>query len=135
MVLTDFWRGMANPSRLIFHRASDAQLTGPFSEDAFAIVLRNLIENALVHGRPEEPVEVFLEDGGPVRIVNAAPAMTEAELASIRRRFSRGKTEAAGSGLGLSIVERLLGQMNGHLMLLSPASGRDDGFEARIVLS
>ncbi|MFK4769626.1 MULTISPECIES: ATP-binding protein [Rhizobium/Agrobacterium group] len=135
MVLTDFWRGMANPSRLIFHRAPDAQLTGPFSEDAFAIVLRNLIENALVHGRPEEPVEVFLEDGGPVRIVNAAPAMTETELASIRRRFSRGKTEAAGSGLGLSIVERLLGQMNGHLVLLSPASGRDDGFEARIVLS
>jgi len=135
MVLTDFWRGMANPSRLIFHRAPGAQLTGPFSEDAFAIVLRNLIENALVHGRPGEPVEVFLEDGGSVRIVNAAPAMTEADLASIRRRFSRGKTEAAGSGLGLSIVERLLGQMNGRLQLLSPASGRDDGFEARIFLA
>lgn len=135
MVLTDFWRGMANPSRLIFHRAPGAQLTGPFSEDAFAIVLRNLIENALVHGRPGEPVEVFLEDGGPVRIINAAPAMTEADLASIRRRFSRGKTEAAGSGLGLSIVERLLGQMNGRLQLLSPASGRNDGFEARIFLA
>lgn len=135
MVLTDFWRGMANPSRLVFHRAPNAQLKGPFSEDAFAIVLRNLIENALVHGRPEASVEVFLEDGGPVRIVNSATAMTEAGLASIRRRFSRGKTEAAGSGLGLSIVERLLGQMNGRLVLLSPASGRDDGFEARIFLS
>lgn len=135
MVLTDFWRSMADPTRLVFHRTADAQLTGPFSEDAFAIVLRNLIENALVHGTAGEPVEVFLENGGPVRIVNAAPAMTEAELAAIRKRFSRGKTEAAGSGLGLSIVERLLAQMNGRLVLVSPASGRNDGFEARIFLS
>lgn len=135
MVLTDFWRSMADPERLEFKRTPGAKLIGPFSEDAFAIVLRNLIENALVHGTPEKPVEVFLDDGGTVRIVNAAAAMTETELASIRKRFSRGKTEAAGSGLGLSIVERLLGQMNGRLALLSPASGRDDGFEARIVLS
>ncbi len=135
MVLTDFWRSMADPTRLVFHRTADAQLTGPFSEDAFAIVLRNLIENALVHGTAGEPVEVFLENGGPVRIVNDAPTMTEAELAAIRKRFSRGKTEAAGSGLGLSIVERLLAQMNGRLVLVSPASGRNDGFEARIFLS
>lgn len=135
MVLTDFWRSMADPTRLVFHRTAGAQLTGPFSEDAFAIVLRNLIENALVHGTAGMPVEVFLENGGPVRIVNGASAITEAELASIRKRFSRGKTEAAGSGLGLSIVERLLGQMNGRLVLFSPASGRNDGFEARIVLS
>ncbi|TNM64083.1 two-component sensor histidine kinase [Aliirhizobium smilacinae] len=135
MVLTDFWRSMADPARLVFKRTPGAQLIGPFSEDAFAIVLRNLVENALVHGTPGEPVEVFLDDGGPVRIVNGAPRMTEAELASIRKRFSRGKTEAGGSGLGLSIVERLLGQMNGRLVLLSPASGRDGGFEARIFLS
>ncbi len=134
MVLTDFWRSMADPARLVFHQAPGAELLGPFSEDAFAIVLRNLIENALVHGTREKPVEVFLDDGGTVRIVNGAAAMNDAELASIRKRFSRGKTEAAGSGLGLSIVERLLGQMNGRLVLLSPASGRDDGFEARIVL-
>lgn len=134
MVLTDFWRGMNEPQRLVLHRAEGAKLTGPFSEDAFAIVLRNLIENALVHGRPGTPVEVFLDNGGPVRIVNASPVMSEGELATIRKRFSRGRTEAAGSGLGLSIVERLLGQMGGKLVLLSPAEGRADGFEARVEL-
>lgn len=134
MVLTDFWRGMADPERLVLHRAADARLTGPYSVDAFAIVLRNLIENALVHGKPGEPVEVFLENGGPVRIVNSAAVMTEQELASIRKRFSRGKTEATGSGLGLSIVDRLLRQMGGQLVLLSPANGRLDGFEARVEL-
>jgi two-component system OmpR family sensor kinase len=134
MVLTDFWRGMNEPQRLILHRAEGAKLTGPFSEDAFGIVLRNLIENALVHGRPGTPVEVFLDNSGPVRIVNASPVMSEGELATIRKRFSRGRTEAAGSGLGLSIVERLLGQMGGRLVLLSPAEGRVDGFEARVEL-
>ena len=134
MVLTDFWRSMAQPQRLILHRAEGAKLTGPFSEDAFAIVLRNLIENALVHGKPGEPVEVFLQDGGPVRVINASAVMSEGELATIRKRFSRGKTNAAGSGLGLSIVERLLGQMGGRLVLLSPAEGRKDGFEARVEL-
>lgn len=134
MVLTDFWRGMNEPQRLVLNRAEGAKLTGLFSEDAFAIVMRNLIENALVHGRPGEPVEVFLDNGGPVRIVNAAVVMSEGELATIRKRFSRGRTEAAGSGLGLSIVERLLGQMGGKLVLFSPADGCADGFEARLEL-
>jgi two-component system OmpR family sensor kinase len=134
MVMTDFWRSMAEPQRLVLHRSPGAELIGPFSEDAFAIVMRNLIENALVHGRQTEPVEVFLENGGPVRVANGADQLTKPELDAIRRRFSRGRTDAIGSGLGLSIVERLLGQMKGRLVLLSPASGRNDGFEARVHL-
>jgi two-component system OmpR family sensor kinase len=135
MVVTDFQRSMANPERLVLHRAATARLAGPFSEDAFAIVLRNLIENAIVHGRSDGAVEVFLEDAGLVRIINGAAVMTVDQLAAIRKRFGRGATNASGSGLGLSIVERLLGQMGGRLVLLSPASGRKDGFEAIIELA
>lgn len=134
MVVTDFRRSMDEPERLVLHRAPGARLAGPFSEDAFAIVLRNLIENALVHGTRNTPVEIFLEEDGCLRIVNGADVMSDAQLASIRKRFSRGNTAAAGSGLGLSIVERLLSQMNGRLVLLSPASSRRDGFEARLEL-
>jgi two-component system OmpR family sensor kinase len=134
MVITDFQRGMADPQRLVLVRAPDAQLVGRYNPDAFAIVMRNLIENALIHGDPEGPVRVDLESGGAVRIVNEAPVLGAHELASIRKRFSRGNTTANGSGLGLSIVERLLGQMNGRLVLLSPASGQSSGFEARVEL-
>ncbi|WP_244476199.1 histidine kinase dimerization/phospho-acceptor domain-containing protein [Rhizobium sp. Leaf306] len=134
MVVTDFQRGMADPDRLVLRHPTGARLTAPVSEDGFAIVLRNLIENALIHGTPDKPVEVFLEDGGPVRITNGSPVMSAIELAAIRKRFGRGRTEAEGSGLGLSIVDRLLGQMNGQLILASPATGRSDGFEARIEL-
>ncbi len=134
MVVTDFQRSMPDPGRLLLIRTPDAHLNGPFSVDAFAIVMRNLIENALIHGSPEVPVEVRVEEDRAVRVVNGAPAMTTEHLASIRKRFSRGNTAASGSGLGLSIVDRLLGQMGGRLVLLSPAVGRDDGFEARVEL-
>jgi two-component system OmpR family sensor kinase len=59
--------------------------------------------------------------------------MSEAELAAVRKRFSRGKTAAEGSGLGLSIAERLLAQMRASLILTSPIRGRADGFQADIV--
>lgn len=133
MVLLDFWRSMSDPERLVLHRPEGARLIGPFSEDAFAIVLRNLIENALLHGKKGEPVEVSLDGEGRVRIVNGGALIGEGELNSLRNRFTRGKTEARGSGLGLSIVDRLLKQMGGQLELRSPANGRLEGFEAQVI--
>jgi two-component system OmpR family sensor kinase len=134
MVVTDFQRSMARPQRLRLICEPGTQLTAQVSADAFAIVIRNLIENALNHGSDEEPIEIHLDEGNVVRVVNSAPLMTAEDLSSIRRRFSRGNTSVSGSGLGLSIVDRLLGQMNAVLVLLSPAAGRSDGFEARVEL-
>ena len=59
--------------------------------------------------------------------------MSADELAGLKRRFRRGRTEAHGSGLGLAIAERIVTQIGGRLELLSPATGRSEGFEARIV--
>ena len=133
LVVTDFQRASQDADRIRLRN----ELSGPGlregTADAFAIVLRNLIENALMHGRPGEPVEIVLTEAGDVRILNGAPFFSEAELAAVRKRFSRGKTLAAGSGLGLSIAERLLAQMRASLVLKSPVPGRVDGFEAHIV--
>lgn len=135
VVVTDFQRASDDAGRI--RLSSD--LSGPAlregSADAFAIVLRNLIENALLHGRTAEPVDIHLFGTGNVRIRNAAPPLGEAELAAVRKRFSRGKTMAAGSGLGLSIAERLLAQMRANLVLNSPIPGRVDGFQADVVFS
>jgi len=133
LVVTDFQRASDDAGRI--RLTSD--LAGPVlregTADAFAIVLRNLIENALLHGRVREPVEIHLTEAGNVRIRNGAPALAEAELAAVRKRFSRGRTMAAGSGLGLAIAERLLAQMQASLVLTSPIPGRIDGFQADIV--
>ena len=133
VVVTDFQRASTDADRI---RLRD-DLAGPAlregAADAFAIVLRNLIENALLHGRVDEPVEIHVTADGNVRILNGAPRLSEAELAAVRKRFSRGRTLATGSGLGLSIADRLLAQMRASLVLTSPVPGRVDGFQAEIV--
>jgi len=129
LVVMDFQRSAPGASRLQLHRAPGAALTGNYSEDAFAIVLRNLIENALLHGDRDETVDISLEAGGVVRIVNGAAVLSPDELAAVRKRFGRGATTSPGSGLGLSIAERLLQQMNAGFEVRSPATGRLGGFE------
>jgi two-component system, OmpR family, sensor kinase len=111
-----------------------ATLVAPIDPDAFAIAVRNLVENALKHGAQDYPVRVVLEDGGTVRIRNAGRVVDGEELARLGQPFVRGATTADGSGLGLSIARSILKQAGGTLVLNSPASGSIEGFEAVMVL-
>lgn len=100
--------------------------------DALAIALRNLIENALRHAPHGSLVEITALPEGAVRVINAGPIMPAERLAGLPRRFvSHG---SGGSGLGLSIVQTIADQLGGRLALRSPASGRQDGFEAQLSL-
>nr|CAD6606608.1 sensor histidine kinase [Rhizobium sp. TCK] len=134
MVIADF-RGTAAGARLRLEKENEGTLVQLGSADAFAIALRNLIENALLYGRPDQPVLVRVSRDGTVRIQNGFPALAATELVTLRQRFARGDTSAAGSGLGLSIAERLLAQMQAELVLSSPIPGRDDGFQAEIIFA
>ncbi len=133
LLVADFRRGLDDPDRLTFTDVLPSPVLRQGTADAFAIVLRNLIENALTHGRPDTPVEIAVTAEGTVRIRNAAPHLTGEELAALRKRFARGMTTVAGSGLGLSIADRLLAQMQACLILTSPVPGRSDGLQAEIV--
>lgn len=133
VVVTDFQRASEDAARIRLQIDPAGPVLQEGAADALAIVLRNLVENALLHGRAGEPVDIFVSETGNVRISNGAPRLSETELASLRKRFSRGKTLAPGSGLGLSIAERLLAQMRASLVLTSPVPGRVDGFQAEIV--
>ncbi len=97
--------------------------------DAFAVLVRNLIENALKHGPKGGPVDVTMS-GSTVRVVNGGPALPKETLATLKGRFARGATAAKGAGLGLAIADAIAAGAGAGLDLMSPAEGRSDGFEA-----
>ena len=130
-LVMDEFRGR-DAGRLALEAAPDSTLRLRVDVDAFAIAVRNLIENALLHGDRQSTVRVRVSDHA-VSVSNKAAVVSAAELAALRERFKRGKAaSSAGSGLGLAIASALAARMGGALQLISPASGETDGFEARI---
>ncbi|MFE8069895.1 HAMP domain-containing sensor histidine kinase [Marinobacteraceae bacterium S3BR75-40.1] len=129
-VLEDF---RAGEGRLVLDLPDSEPVLSTMDPDAFAILLRNLIENALKHGPEDEDVEVRLASDG-LRVINGGPAVSPDVLNSLTDRFVRGSTRASGAGLGLAIVQAIARGAGSQLVLKSPASGRSDGFEASVRL-
>lgn len=116
--------------RIRLDKSNPATLHWHMDPDAFAIALRNIVENALLHGDPAEPVRIALEADGSVHVVNAGTVVPAATLAELTGRFVRGAESVTGSGIGLAIAETIMQRGGGSLLLKSPATGRQDGFEA-----
>lgn len=112
-------------------------LVVPGDLDAIGLALRNLIENALVHGTDGTEIQVICEDapeGRSLAVIDDGPGVPAAEVRSLVKRFARGAGAAGeGAGLGLSIADTLARRMGARLVLSSPPTGRRRGFEARLV--
>ena len=100
--------------------------------------MRNLVENAVVHGTGGTVIEVSC---GNVKravttlsVVDDGPGVPGSDVRRLVKRFARGAGAAGrGTGLGLSIVDSLARRMGAELVLASPATGQRGGFEARVV--
>jgi len=103
-VADEFRNTPGDADRLRLHVAEGAAPVSRLDPDAFAILLRNLVENAIRHGDPAEAVDIHVEPGGVLRVVNGGPPVPAAMLADLCGRFARGGSEADGAGLGLAIV-------------------------------
>ena len=134
LVVDDCAKRLKQPGRLKYARHPDLQLDGRIDIDAFAIAVGNLLENAVKHGDPTAAVDVITESDGVVRIINSGKVIPPDLLSSLKVRYVRGQSRAPGAGLGLAIVDSIMRQVGGKLELLSPAIGREDGFEARLTL-
>jgi two-component system OmpR family sensor kinase len=134
LVIDEFARNPENSGRILLETNRFERLPGRIDIDAFAIVFRNLLENALLHGSHADPVRVWIAADKSIHVANAGPAISEDVLERLTQRFFRGRTQAEGSGLGLAIADRILIQAGGQLELRSPADNRNDGFEAIIRL-
>ncbi len=78
--------------------------------DAVSIreALRNLIENAVRHGPPDNTVTISLATTGPdlvLGVEDAGPGIDEADIPRATERFTSLSEKGTGSGLGLSIVK------------------------------
>ena len=124
----------AADGRLELEAADGASLVSILDVDAFGILLRNLIENALKHSPDGTPVLIAVDAPDTVRVVNDGPAVPAEILRGLTEPFARGGSVAEGSGLGLAIADAIARGAGGELTLRSPTPGRDDGFEAEVRL-
>lgn len=101
-----------------------------------ATLLRNLIDNAVRYSPPHRQVKVAVSQSGTdarIDVVDQGPGIAVDELARVRDRFYRiAGTGETGSGLGLSIVSRIVELHGGRLDLLTAG---ESGLRASVVLS
>jgi two-component system, OmpR family, sensor histidine kinase QseC len=90
-------------------------------------VVRNLLDNAIRYSADGQSIEIatFVRDREVVlAIVDQGPGIPAEQRAAAFQRFRRGDVDAAGSGIGLSLVARILEVHRAHIAL-------DDGPDAR----
>ena len=104
--------------------------------DTVGLALRNLVENALLHGAGGRRIRISAvsADGQPtLAVIDDGPGVDPTDLPQLTQRFKRGGGAAGdGAGLGLAIVDMLARRLGARLVLLSPPVGEPTGFEARL---
>lgn len=110
--------------------------------DALGIALRNLIDNALKHGRPADcadadaatavqQVRIELKPS-QLAVTDNGPGVPAATLPLLTRPFERGNARQDGTGLGLAMVATIVRQSGAELRLISPVQ---DGRGLRVELN
>ncbi|WP_339109143.1 HAMP domain-containing sensor histidine kinase [Thioclava sp. GXIMD4216] len=96
--------------------------------DAFAILARNLIENARKHGQGE--IGIALQPDGRFSVQNDCAPLPADQLARMSDRFARGDGAGDGTGLGLAIAHVIAERAGADLSLYSPIPDQKRGFMA-----
>ena len=120
--------------QLALEAACDGQIMG--NQNALYIMLRNLIDNAIRYTPEKGSVCVKIdcdENTTHLRISDSGPGIPAEEHTKVMERFYRGKAALApGSGLGMSIVQRIVERHDASLKLSKSAR---DGLEVSIRFS
>lgn len=105
---------------------------------ALGVLVRNLIDNALRHSPDGGRIDLYLyqETGRAVfRIEDMGPGVPDADLERIFEPFFRGtRPLGEGSGLGLSIVRRIVANLGGSIVPENIARAGRTGLCVTIVL-
>jgi signal transduction histidine kinase len=116
--------------------ATDEAVSVAVDGALLAVLLRNLLDNAVRHGGPPGPVTVHCmegTDGARLEVADNGPGVDDAELAQLGHRFYRASSaRGPGSGLGLSIVQRIAEGCGGTVRYRRGSAGR--GFVVEVWL-
>ncbi|TDH59645.1 two-component sensor histidine kinase [Dankookia rubra] len=114
-------------------RLDEAALAAPADAEQLAQVVRNLLENAVRHGREGGRVGLSVatgEDGGKragvvLEVADDGPGIPAEHIPRLTERFYRvdaGRSRSAGgTGLGLAIVKHIVNRHRGRLVIGSEA--------------
>ncbi|MFO1465533.1 MAG: ATP-binding protein [Steroidobacteraceae bacterium] len=101
-----------------------------------AILVRNLVDNAIRHGGATPLVTarcIVAGDEAELVVSDRGPGLDAEELAQLGRRFFRGASvKASGSGLGLSIASRIA-ELHAGALSFAPTA-EDGGLTVRLIL-
>jgi signal transduction histidine kinase len=109
--------------------AGEGDPTVGATDEDIAIVLDNLIENALRYSPAPSTVTVAWGDGGGdawLAVLDEGPGVAEGEATQLFERFARGRAGSngpAGTGLGLAIVQTLAERWHGRATIRNRDSG------------
>lgn len=105
---------------------------------ALAVMLRNLLDNALRHTPAGGRVDLYLyRDGNSavVRIEDTGPGIVPADLERVFEPFFRGgRPTDEGTGLGLSIVRRIVDGFDGRITMENIAVPEQSGLRVTVTL-
>ncbi|TPW33373.1 two-component sensor histidine kinase [Martelella alba] len=131
IIVSDFER--AGETRLVLQQPSSG-VQSDLDPDIFAILCRNLIENAQRYGAADRPITIVLEKDGTLVVANEGPSLSNEDTERLTRRFERGVMDAKGSGLGLAIVRSITDRASGAITITSPLTGGKSGVEITVRL-
>jgi signal transduction histidine kinase len=113
----------AAPRGVALSLQADEPVYARASAGLLEIALRNLVDNAIAHGKPRGHVGVAvgtLPDSVEIAVEDDGPGFPEDQVARAGERFARGE-QSRGSGLGLSIV-RAIAALHGGSVTVSRSS-------------
>jgi len=115
------------------HREGTAKIQISGNRSLLATLVANLLENAVRHGRRGGQVRIAVGREGDwvaLRVIDDGPGIPEVERERVFDRFHRLPGRGGGSGLGLSIVARIVEAHGGSITLGNGPQGQ--GLEVAI---
>ena len=102
------------------------------NEQSLKRIMQNLIRNSLVHGAGDVKLRVFKDGGNSVRVIldNILPEGSSPDPNKVFDRYYKGDASrhTGSSGVGLSVVKKLVESMNGDIK----ASVNDGRFQVEM---